>query len=232
MPIATLTMGPTNCYLLKSRDGYLLIDTSLPAYLQRFLNELRRINVELSEIKYLLLTHSHDDHAGFAAQIRERSNCRIIAHKNATNSLKAGSILNVGKFLNTQARLTMSLYNWVKRRDFEYSPLTLDEKDIIVADDGADVLERIGVDGEILYTPGHTDDGISVILRNGDAFVGDVCMSNLSFLHYRPIEICDLDLVFQSWQKIIENGAKTIFPAHGKPFSVDALVHYRKVFAS
>jgi hydroxyacylglutathione hydrolase len=228
----TLRMGPTNCYLMKSTDGYLLIDTSLPQYFQQFLDELGSMRVELDEIKCLLLTHSHDDHAGFAAEIRKRSNCRIIVHKNAVSSLEAGTILNVGRFLNRQAQITMSLYNWTKRRNFEYSPLTFDDKDIIVGDNDGDALKKIGVDGRILYTPGHTDDGISIVLASGEAFVGDVCMSNLGFLHYRPIEISDLNLVFRSWQTIIDNGAKMIFPGHGKPFAVDELIRYKKIFAS
>jgi glyoxylase-like metal-dependent hydrolase (beta-lactamase superfamily II) len=101
-----LKMGPTNCYFLKSMDGYLLIDTSLPEYYQSFLKELKNIKVDLSEIKYLLLTHSHDDHAGFAAEIREKTNCRVIVHKNATEALKEGCIINVGRSLNTQAHIS------------------------------------------------------------------------------------------------------------------------------
>jgi len=227
----TLKMGPTNCYLLKSLGGYLLIDTSFPVCFQPFLKELKKINVDLSEIRYLLLTHSHDDHAGFAAELKEKTNCRIIAHKNSIESLKKGGIINVGQFLNRQSRIRMSIYNWVKRRTFEYSPITLSDEDIVISGDDEKILKAIGVDGKIIYTPGHTDDCISVILTNGDAFVSDACMSNLGFLHYRPIEVYQLDLVFKSWQKIIENGARTIYPAHGKPFSVKELIRYKEIYA-
>ena len=227
----TLKMGPTNCYLLKSSDGYLLVDTSFPSYFQSFLIELENAKVNISEIKYLLLTHSHDDHAGFATQIREKTNCRIIAHKNSIESLKQGTIINVGRFLNTQARIAMTFYNWSKRRNFEYPPVILKDNDIVVAGDDENVLKTMGVDGKIVYTPGHTDDLISVILSNGDAFVGDSCMSNPGFLHYRPIEVYNLQLVFESWQKIIENGAKTIYPGHGKPFTVEELNRYKKKYA-
>lgn len=227
----TLRFGPTNSYLLKSRDGYLLIDTSYPSCFQPFLKELEKIQVEPSEIKHLLLTHAHDDHAGFADELKKRTNCRIIVHKNAMESLKQGCIVNVGRFLNRRAQVAMAVYNWARRRNFEYPPVTLNDADILVAGDNEDVLKTIGIDGRILYTPGHTDDGISVILANGDAFVGDACMSNLGFLHYRPIEHYDQGLVFESWRKIIESGAKTIYPGHGKPFPVKELIHYKKMFA-
>lgn len=228
----TLKMGPTNCYLLKSQNGYLLIDTSLPENLQPFTKELQEINVEPSQIKYLLLTHSHDDHAGFAAEIREKTNCTVITHRNSIESLNNGCIMNVGRFLNRRAHITMLFYNLTKRRDFEYTPVTLNDKDIIIKGDDKDTLKTIGIDGKIIYTPGHTNDGISVILANGDAFIGDACMSNLNFLHYRPIELYDSSLVFQSWRKIIESGARTLYPGHGKPFPVEELIRYEKIYAS
>jgi glyoxylase-like metal-dependent hydrolase (beta-lactamase superfamily II) len=224
-------MDPTNCFLLKANEGYLLIDTSFPSYFKTFLNALKENNIELSQIKYLLLTHSHDDHAGFAAEIKEKTSCKIIAHKNAVDSLKQGSIINVGRFLNTQAHISMVLYNWSKRRDFKYPPVALNDEDIVIAEDNAVLLKTIGIDGRILYTPGHTNDGISIILANGDAFVGDACMSNLGFLHYRPIEVSDLNSVFESWQKIVDSGAKTVYPSHGKPFAVEELVHHKKIYA-
>ncbi len=228
----TLTIGPTNCYLLNVREGYLLIDTSLPECFPQFLEKTKEIRVDPSEIKFLLLTHAHDDHAGFATKLREETGCRIMTHKNSIESLREGCIVKVGHFLNTRARITMTLYNLTKRRNFEYVPVTLNEDDTVIEDDDEQTLKALGVDGKIICTPGHTDDGISVITANGDAFVGDVCMSNLSFLHYRPIEVSDLPSVFTSWQKIIENGARKIYPGHGKPFAVNDLIRYRNAYAS
>jgi len=42
--------------------------------------------------------------------------------------------------------------------------------------------------------------------------------------HYCVIFICNMDTYYNSWQKMIQAGAKRIFPAHGAPFSVDKLV--------
>jgi glyoxylase-like metal-dependent hydrolase (beta-lactamase superfamily II) len=229
--VTTLNLGSTNSYLLKAKNGYLLIDTSLPEYAKAFQGRLEKVNVKLSEINYLLITHSHDDHAGFAAEIKEKTGCMIITHRNAVESLKQGTIINVGQFLNRQAHLTMSLYNLAKRRTFEYSPLILTDNDVIISEDNDEVLRKIGIDGKIICTPGHTDDCISVILDNGDAFVSDACMSNLGFLHYRPIEVSNLKQVFESWQKIIDNGAKTIYPSHGKPFPVEKLIFFKEKYA-
>jgi glyoxylase-like metal-dependent hydrolase (beta-lactamase superfamily II) len=230
--LKTLKLGPTNCYLLKCLDGYLLIDTSFPACFRPFLKELKKAKVDPAEIKYLLLTHSHDDHAGFAAELKEKTGCRVIVHKNSINTLKNGRITGLGRFLNRRAQIMMSLYRWTKRRNFEFSPVTLDDKDRIVDGDNEYLLKTIGIDGRIVYTPGHTNNSISVILACGDAFVGDVCMTFLGFLHGRPIVQDDLDLVYESWRKIIKIGARTIYPAHGRPFALEELIHYEKVYAS
>jgi glyoxylase-like metal-dependent hydrolase (beta-lactamase superfamily II) len=105
--------------------------------------------------------------------------------------------------------------------------------DIIIDGDNNDVLQQIGIDGKIIYTPGHTIDSISVILANGDAIVGDICMSAMNFCgsHYRPAWVYDQNLVFESWQKLIENGARTIYPTHGKPFTIEELILYKKKYA-
>ncbi len=227
-----LTLGPTNIYFLKANDGYVQIDTSLPENFKAFLDRLKTVNIDLSLIKCLVLTHSHDDHAGFAAELREQTGCTIVVHRNAVESLRQGAIINVGRFLNRQSELTMRLYNFVKRRTFEYLPVDLGPQDVVVDGDDASLLRSMGVDGEIVYTPGHTDDSISLILSNGDAFCSDVCMSNLGFLHYRPIEVSDLGQVFKSWGRIVDKGAKMIYPAHGKPFRVEELEHYLSVYSS
>ena len=76
-----------------------------------------------------------------------------------------------------------------------------------------------------MYTPGHTEDSISVLLSDGSAIVGDVAMNFLNICHTRhsPIYIQDFEEMYGSWKKLIEHGAKTIYPAHGKPFSAEEL---------
>jgi len=84
---------------------------------------------------------------------------------------------------------------------------------------------NIGINGEILYTPGNTKDSISMILGDGSAFVGDAAMNFLIWVGtgHRPIFIENINEVFSSWEKIIKNGAKRIYPANGNPFSSDKL---------
>ena len=58
--------------------------------------------------------------------------------------------------------------------------------------------------------------------------MGDAAMNFLNFcrINYRPIFVEDIDSVFFSWKKLLEHGAKWIYPAHGGAFPADKLSRY------
>jgi glyoxylase-like metal-dependent hydrolase (beta-lactamase superfamily II) len=68
-------------------------------------------------------------------------------------------------------------------------------------------LAGLGVHGEILSTPGHTDDSVTLILDEGVALTGDLA----------PLfTLAEDDATSRlSWQRIREHGVTKIFPAHG-----------------
>ena len=78
-----LHLGITTCYLLECAGGYLLIDTGFPKNYAKFLRHLAKTGVEKNSIRYLLITHNHDDHVGFAARLKRETGARCIVHRNA-----------------------------------------------------------------------------------------------------------------------------------------------------
>jgi hypothetical protein len=64
MKILNLICKRTNCYLLESSCGWIMIDTDFPGTLYRLMNLLNQHNIKISDIKYLIVTHFHPDHAG------------------------------------------------------------------------------------------------------------------------------------------------------------------------
>ena len=67
---------------------------------------------------------------------------------------------------------------------------------------------EIGIAGEVLHTPGHSDDSVSLLLDNGAAFTGD-----LPPLEFVGME--DPQVVASSWELLRERGATHVHPAHG-----------------
>ena len=85
--------GLTVQYLLPCTDGYLMVEAGDHRQFPRFLRNLKKAGVEPQEIRYLLLTHHHGDHAGFTKSLREISDCRIIAHnREVVSFIREGSI--------------------------------------------------------------------------------------------------------------------------------------------
>jgi glyoxylase-like metal-dependent hydrolase (beta-lactamase superfamily II) len=225
-------LGFTRCYLVKCLGGYLLIDTSDAGYFCSFQKRTAKLGIQLTEIKYLLLTHHHDDHAGFAAELVEKSGCRVVVHRDAVSPLQQGKAEYAGaKVLNRRVYATMMFYSWyyILFHGKTFPPLTFSDRDIVLEGDNESFLKDIGIDGVILHTPGHSRDSISVLLSDGTAFVGDVAMNLLWWtgMHHRPIGFDDINTVYESWQKLREHGARMIHPAHGKPFSAQELVPSR-----
>lgn len=203
----------------------MLIDVYYPGYYGQFEKKLEKIGITASDIKYLLLTHHHDDHAGFAAELVRNTGCRVIAHRNALSALEKGDSEDAcDKPVNRRLQIVFTFY-MLFHKEFKFPPVRLAERDIIIEGDNDEFLKGIGIDGVILHTPGHTRDSISVLLSDGSAFVGDTAMNFLRWtgVGHRPIYIEDIDTVYESWRKLRERGARVIYPSHGNCFSAAKL---------
>jgi glyoxylase-like metal-dependent hydrolase (beta-lactamase superfamily II) len=223
--ICGIKLGWNQCYLLKCTGGYLLIDTYYPNCYPRFEKKLAMMGIEVKDIKYLLLTHHHDDHAGFAAELVDRTGCQVIVHSNAVSHLKQGKSQQDGiRPVNRCIQIVFALYGILYtlfHKEYKYPPLVLTERDIMIEGDNDRFLKGIGVDGVILHTPGHTSDSISVLLSDGSAFVGDAAMNFLRWtgVGHKPVYFEDINTVYESWRKLRGRGARIIYPSHGRPFA-------------
>ncbi len=68
-------------YLVTSENATALIDSGTGKGGRAVLANIKSYGVNLSDIKYLFLTHCHYDHTGGAGNIREVTGCSIAAHE-------------------------------------------------------------------------------------------------------------------------------------------------------
>ncbi len=220
--IAINAGGTTNDYLLRCRDGYLLIDTTYEKHYDAFMEALGERGIKPEEITYLLLTHHHDDHSGFAQRLLEKTGARLIVHEKAYPFLEEGRPELKMKPLNACTDAAFIIFTKLikDKKDHSFPPVHQKGNAVIVHGDDKAVLKSIGIDGIILHTPGHSDDSISVLMSNGDAYVGDTAMDMLNICRckHRPIWANDMKQVYESWHKLLKHGAKTIYSAHGDAF--------------
>lgn len=222
--IQIICLCSTNYYLLKCNDGFLLIDAGWAGKYEKFKKELRRLGLGMDSIRYILLTHHHHDHAALVQNIRGEIKCKIIVHKDETGYIKKGI---------TYTDETNQFNIWLKLLDrlvspfiqYNYNQIVLNEDDIIITDDDYDIYSLTGVRGRIIHTPGHSKGSISLLLENGNSFVGDVAMNILKAFgqQYRPVEAENYADVYKSWAKLIQNGTKTVYPSHGSRFPIEEL---------
>jgi ribonuclease/clavin/mitogillin len=177
----------TNYWVVSAGASRLLVDLGWPGTMGKMLSNLRRMDVPLDEIRYGLATHYHIDHAGLAQELK-----------------LAGVPLLV---LDVQVSAIPVMKRWTKPQD-NFVDITLDDNMTISFEESRPLLEGIGIQGEILHTPGHSDDSVSLLLDDGSAFTGDLT-------HPAFVGESDAALVSKSWQLLREHGARRVYPAHG-----------------
>ncbi len=216
--IFPIKLGLNSCYLIRGK-GIVMIDGGVPNKLKMFKRKLSKLGIQPSEIKLIVLTHSHLDHCGSAREIRDLTGAKVAIHESERTYLENGGMI-IPKGVNVLGRLTQPLFFPIfKKISFpKFKP------DILITNESYS-LSMYGIDGNIIHTPGHTLGSISVILNSGEAFVG--CMAHNGFpfrLHPGlPIYAQDIESIRKCWKILIAGGTKMIYPGHGKSFSVEVI---------
>lgn len=231
MDYIKLDLGITKVYLLPINEGYILVDTGYEKDYKKFIRLLNKNSIDISQIKYLFITHYHDDHAGFAARLKKEHSIPLIVQNISAGLLSKGDSdgQEAENAITKRIEFIFNIFS-IFHNGFKYPPVFIDEDDIIIDGDNKIVLRNLNLDADIIYTPGHTCDSMSIICDDGTAFVGDACMNMFNFLgaNYRPIYYTNLSKMYQSIEKIISLGAKKIVPSHGKEFDVLKLLDMLK----
>ena len=123
VPIPNNPLGNTNSYLLKSDDGYLIIDPGMnnDAAFEALKKELDAIGVAIEEITRILATHGHPDHIGLAGRLKKLSNATLTAHQVAQDMQFMGQNRQ-GRGEQIEKWLTMNGVPKPDPADFQRSP--------------------------------------------------------------------------------------------------------------
>jgi len=109
--------------------------------------------------------------------------------------------------LPTQSAAIPRLANWMKPQD-RFVPITTHDNLTISFEESRAVLDRVGVAGEIVPTPGHSDDSVSLVLDSAAAFTGDLTPPALAGEDAS-------ETIATSWQLLRDRGVTTVYPGHG-----------------
>ena len=192
--LVTITLRSTHYYLIDIGQGKLMVDTGWAGTLPALKSQLERYDIDLAQIRFVMITHHHPDHAGLTQEIKQASHARLI-------------------ILEKQIPFLENLTTFYGEKGI-YEPIRVEASDLVLKSSNRAALKQIGVQGEIIETPGHSDDSVSLVLDSGIAFIGD--------LH--PPDFVQEDAreaTCQSWKKLLGLSVKTVYPAHGIPYQMD-----------
>jgi hydroxyacylglutathione hydrolase len=223
-----IPLSISSVYLIPCQGGYLQIDTGYEHDYPAYQKNLARAGVARDSIRYLFLTHHHDDHAGFLNALTRDTDVVILAHEQAVELLQDGrnDTTRGGGYINRFIKLVAGIKMRLDPRwTLTFPPFTLRQSDLLLSGDDNQVLRRLGIAGQVLYTPGHCIDHIAIVLDSGETFCGDAASSFLlrAGTHYCTVFMTDMQSAYQSWQNMLDTGAQVIYPAHGHPFPADKL---------
>jgi len=187
-PITIVNVGylSTNYWVVSAGQSRLLVDLGYPGTMGTIRARLKQMNIPLKEIRYALATHYHIDHAGLAQELK----------------LEGVGLL----VLESQIEAIPMMKQFTKPHD-HYVDILLDGNVTISFPESRALLAQLGIPGEILPTPGHSDDSVSLLLDDGSVFTGD--LTPLEHAWGEAGEVAKA-----SWRLLKERGAKCVYPGH------------------
>lgn len=76
--------------LVTSDDGHVLIDGTLPENAKLIAQNIRRLGFRIEDVKLIVNSHTHSDHAGGIAELQRASGAKLVASPIAAKALQQG----------------------------------------------------------------------------------------------------------------------------------------------
>ncbi len=214
-PIFPIPILNVNAFLIQSRLGYILVDTGIPFQEKRILRALIDLDLKLTDIHAIILTHGHLDHIGCLAQVQKQTGASVICHRSLESTLKIGGYEQaiprvwIWKVFNPLVSAVLG-----KRM----KPVEPQQ----VVEDCLD-LREFGLNGVILHTPGHSPGSCSLLLENGIYFIGDLLRGRSPGIFDTGLFYHDRDQILASLEKIASRQPRLIYLSHGTTMSGEDL---------
>ena len=190
MKIHELHYSATNTYLIEGTRGRLLFDTGWAGTYDAFCRAMGELRIPVQSIDHILISHFHPDHMGIAQEIADK-----------------GAVIAVVDLQRPYIHAADAVF--AKDDKVHFRPIEDAKVRVVVPGESREFLAEMGIDGEIIPTPGHSDDSISLVLDDGSLFVGD-----LNPLY--ELELHQGTTIAESWSRLLARKPQTVYYGHAK----------------
>jgi glyoxylase-like metal-dependent hydrolase (beta-lactamase superfamily II) len=211
--------------MLRGPDGITLIDPGPTSCLPALENGLARWGAALRDVRTILLTHIHLDHAGATGTITARvPGARVYVHERG-----AKHMVDPVKLISSATRLYGDRMDALWGR---FDPVPADRLTPLA---GGERLDLAGRAWQVAYTPGHAVHHVSYLDESsGVAYVGDTCGIRVTrdyIVAATPPPDINLPAWFASLDTIEQWRPASLFVTHFGPVLPAAahLAQYREV---
>ena len=150
------------CYFLNARGGFWPLCRLAGTY-RAYKDGLREQGWSVKDIRWLIVSHFHLDHAGLAGVLVENGVEFVIF------PVQLGAIAEMESL--------------IARKGMPYQAIDREKIRRVEIADSRAWLARIGILGEVLHTNGHGEHSVSLLLDSGEAFVGDLTPESMVAEH-------------------------------------------------
>ncbi|MCA6064999.1 MBL fold metallo-hydrolase [Thalassolituus marinus] len=212
MQIHSLQGYIQNIFLVEDNNQLMLLDGCCRADVQQVCDYIRNtLQRPLSDLKLIVVTHMHPDHAGGAHKLRELTGATLASHPNAPRWY-------AGIAGRTAHAIDVLLTYWVAGRmgkpktHIWYNPIL--SPDMTLTD--GQTLPGFS-DWQVVYTPGHTDHDLSLLhVPEHKIYVADL-MVMVKRQVTAPYPICHPNQYRESLQRVHDLQPAQVLCAHVPP---------------
>ncbi len=219
-----LRLGQVNAHLLDDQDdGLTLIDTGYPGSAPAILGAIRELGHSPEDLRHILVTHCHEDHAGSLAELKRLTPARSYMHAVDAAMTREGRSLR--PLLPGPGLLNGLIYKLIIRKaQSSIEPAEIDHE----LADGEVMAFAGGL--RVIHAPGHCAGQIALHWprHGGVLFAADTCASVFGLAMSPAYE--DIELGRQTLSRLAREKFAIATFGHGKPIIGGAASKFRRKF--